>query len=253
MDTISIKYRPVSWLPFNRSITGIFPHEYAELGTHQFLALTNLMSGNTTENEFISKMTGIPAKLIKNVAPFLVYKLMNLLTGFNSEKPHNGFIIKTIKARRTLFYAPNTKLKGMTFGQFIFAESLYETWTKSKTKTDLCRFVASLYLPTQQPFNENNIDKYHSCFLKVKPEICEAVAINWKIVTQWLGDAYPLVFMKGEDNVPGQKATSSGWIKIFDSIVGDNITEANRYAELPVNNVLRYMTAKIKQDMKRKK
>lgn len=253
MNSITIKYRPISWLPFNRSITGVFPNEYAELGKQQFLALIKLMNGFTGENEFVSKITGIPARVIKKVAPFLVYKIMDLLAEFNTTKPHNDFIIKTIKSRGILFYPPPTKLKGMTFGQFIFTESLYETWATSKNQTDLCRFVASLYSPAQKPFHENNIDKYQSYFVKVKPEICEAVAINWKLVTQWLADAYPLVFMKGEDSKPGKKTNSSGWIKIFDSIVGDNITETDRYAALPVNNVLRYMSAKIKQDIKRKK
>lgn len=253
MNTIEIKYRPVSWLPFTRSITGIFPEEYAQLSPIQFLSVIKLTGGVIDEKEFVSAMTGIPLRIVKKMAPFIQYKLVTLFSHFNAAKPHNDFIIKSIAAAGKTFVPPKPKLKEMTFGQFIFAESLYDAWAESKTPEDLCRFVAALYLQSGSQFTEQAIDINHALLAKVKPEIMEAVAVNWKLVTEWLSDAYPLVFAKGADAEKPAKKQGNGWIKIFDSIVGDNITDTDRYAALPVNSVLRYMSAKIKENMKRKK
>jgi hypothetical protein len=253
MNTISIKYRPVSWLPFNRSTTGVFPEEYKQLSAGQFIAVIKLMNGAIAENNFISTMTGIPLRIVKKLAPFMQYNLIGLFTHFNADKPHDDFILKSISASGKTFVSPKERLKEMTFGQFIFVQSLYETWAESKTTGDLCRFIAALYIPSGKPFNEQLIDENQPFFEKVNPEIREAVAVNWKLVSDWLADAYPLVFMKTADVDVPVKKQFNGWLKIFDSIVGDNITETDRYAALPVNNVLRYMSAKIKENLKRKK
>ena len=253
MNTINLKYRPVSWLPFTREITGCFPQEYSNLSAAQFIAVIKLMNGALGENDFISQMTGIPARIVKKLAPFFRFKIMELFSGFNAVKPHNDFIIKSITAAGKTFFPPKAKLKEMTFGQFIFVETLYDAWAENKTPDDMWRFIASLYILSGTVFSEKMIDENYYYFSKTKPEITEAIAVNWKLITDWLADAYPLVFMKGADTETPVKKQSNGWIKIFDSIVGDNITDSDRYAALPVNNVLRYMIAKIKENMKRKK
>ena len=45
---------------------------------------------------------------------------------------------------------------------------------------------------------------------------------------------------------------NSGWIKIFENVVGDDLVNHDRYAILPLHNVLRWMTTKIIENIKRK-
>ena len=102
------------------------------------------------------------------------------------------------------------------------------------------------------------------------PATLEAIAINYGLVREWLSDAYPLIFIKNEeknqnpessikypesspDSYRGQNPAHNSWIKIFESLIGDDIVNHDKYAALPIHNVLRFMSEKIKQNMKRRK
>jgi hypothetical protein len=73
----------------------------------------------------------------------------------------------------------------------------------------------------------------------------------------WLALAYPLIFQEKAENPPsGDKPTDGGrrqspWIKVFDGLVGDDLINRDRYAELPVHTVLRFMTEKSKERMRK--
>ena len=53
-----------------------------------------------------------------------------------------------------------------------------------------------------------------------------------------------------KDEKKKENTKNTGWIKVFDSIVGDDIINSERYATMPVHNVFRYITRKIKEDIK---
>jgi len=148
----------------------------------------------------------------------------------------------------------------MTFAQFIFAESYFVSYQTDKKPLDLYKFVASLYLPQSRVFSEDDISASELYFGKVKQEILQAVVINYVLIKEWLANAYPMVFQKeDEDNGDELKRKSlkkpnnnSGWLKIFESVVGDDLVNHDRYAILPLHNVLRWMSNKIIENIKRK-
>jgi hypothetical protein len=146
----------------------------------------------------------------------------------------------------------------MTFGQFIFVESYFSSYQTDKNPGDLHKFVASLYLPELHGFDENKIPEDALSFSKVKPEILDAIVINYVLVKEWLGLAYPLVFEREDDTETAKPKklnksnNDSGWIKVFESIVGDDIINQDKYALLPVHTVLRWMTNKIKENRKQR-
>lgn len=251
MVAIEITYRPAFW-PWKRTFKKLFPTAYSELSTAQFIAIANMNSGNTGDISFLSIMTGLRKNLIRKLGDFQRYKLFEIFNAFDIDKPHNGFVIQSVKAGKTVLFLPGAKLKGMSFGQFIFAQSLFETWQSSHTSTDLCRFVASICLKKGEIFSENTIGEKEKLLAATNAGTLQAIAFNWQLIGAWLGEAYPIVFSKDE---PGEKVkqVNNGWLKIYDSIVGTDIVNADRYAALPVNNVFRYMTQRIKENMKRKK
>lgn len=252
MISVELQYQPLSLLPWKRTVKGRFPVQYSELNKKQFMAITSMGEGKTDDVTFLSLMTGFSKKLIRKLGRFQQYKLFQIFEGFGIDQPHNAFIIHSIRTGGKTFVSPEPKLKGMSFGQYVFAESLHENWSKSRTKADLCRFVASIYLLKDEAFDENAIENKASLLYKVNETTLDAIATNWRLIGEWLSKAYPLVFVKSE---PGEKVkqVNNAWIKIFDSLVGEDIVNSDRYSKLPVNSVFRFMSERIKQNMKRKK
>jgi hypothetical protein len=73
------------------------------------------------------------------------------------------------------------------------------------------------------------------------------------LILVWLQKCYPLIFqekaetsqdLSSSDKQPKQ----SQWLKIFESLVGDDLINRDRYAELSVHAVLRYLTNKYKEN-----
>lgn len=258
MVSLEIQYRPFWLLWFKRTIRRSFPVQYSELSKKQFIAVNLLATGETGDISFLSAMTGFSRKMVQRLGKFQRYKLFGVFEGFGIEKPYNAFIIKSVKAGGKTFLPPKPKLAGMTFGQYVFAETLHNTWQTSREKTDLARFVACIYLPMGKTFSENMVTENAALFAKTDVKTLNAISTNWKLISKWLSEAYPLLFISDEPgtrsrSVGTEPGTSNTWIKIFDSVVGDDLVNSDRYSALPVNTVFRFLTARIKQNMKRKK
>ena len=149
-------------------------------------------------------------------------------------------------------------LKGVTFGQFIFADSFFRNYSETKNPEEMNRFLATLYLPQGKVFKEKYIEQNSSLMRKADRATRDAIHLNYILIFEWLMDLYPLVFPRdpGVNNPdPGNKIKQRdprAWIKIFESLVGDDIIHQNEYANLPVHHVFRYFTKNIKNTMKRK-
>ena len=145
----------------------------------------------------------------------------------------------------------------MTFGQFVFVDSYFNNFSETGSPEDLNKFLASLYTPYNGKFKQGNIDN-HVRFGKLSNEIKEAVLINYMLVKQWLFVKYPLLFIAAViDEEPSKHKTknnydSMGWVKILENLIGDDIPNHRKYTNLPLHNVLRFLTRKIKESAKHK-
>ena len=268
MKQITIKYQPFRLLKFSRTIKGNFPQKVEELSPGQLIAVAGLVKGTISEISFLAAITGISKRIVKKLDDYQRFNLMELFTIFNTTEPFHDFILKEIKTSSLILHAPRPKLRGFTFGQFIFADTHFGNYMETKKPEELHRFVASLYLPSGKIFDENIIEETYTQIAKINPETLEAITINYTLLREWLAQAYPMIFVKEEpsssSNVPpggtseaeGVKkkpaSSSNGWIKIFESLVGDDIVNHDKYANLPVHNVLRHITKRIKENIKRK-
>lgn len=261
MVQIDLEYQPVSFLKFIRKIKGLFPSAFSELNTKQFIAIARLLNQSVSDTDFLKIMTGIRKFRINKLDDYYRYQLMLLFEPFTVVTPYNVFIIPHIDASNTRFFSPNKKLARMTFAQFIYAESYFVSYQTDKNPTDLHKFVASLYLPIREKFDENLVLQSALTFEKVKPEILQAIVINYVLIKEWLSAVYPMVFQKDEeqdDNEQLEKKSlkkpnnDSGWLKIYENVVGDDLVNHERYSELPLHNVLRWMSKKIIENIKRK-
>lgn len=188
---------------------------------------------------------------------------MELLDFTEKTAPLNSFVIPAITVRGKKYLAPASLLRGMTFGQFIFVDTFFRNYGHSKSEDEMAGMLAALFLPENEPFSEENIPARRALMQHVDAATCEAVRFNYVLVFEWLMKVYPLVFPDIENaDEKAEKAAakekekkqhdSAGWIKIFESIVGDDIVNQEKYAALPLHTVLRYLTRKLKENMKRK-
>ncbi len=252
MNTIKIYYRPFPFIRYQKQLTVKCPDSFSELTPKQLIAIANLLRGLITEPQFLCILTGIPKRVMRLLTPFDKFKLSELTQPFFESTPYHQFILKYIANGYLL--CPKTKLKYVTFSQFIFADSYFSSYTQSNNPDDLYKFIASLYLPKGTAFEEKLIEENFHFAKKTDATTLQAIAINYQLIREWLTLAYPLIFSRQEDK-PSKvdQAGSTNWVKVFDALVGDDIVNHDKYADMPLHNVFRYMTSRIKENIKRKK
>jgi hypothetical protein len=193
---------------------------------------------------------------------YQIFKISELLAFISDRNPHHEFIIRKLSITHCpVLYAPSPKLKGVTFGQFIFADSYFSSFQESDYEDDLNKFIASLYLGKNEKFEERLIQQRFECIGKLNINIRQAIVLNYQLIHEWLALAYPLIFQKQErltdeiyshpelDSGPVRKSQSSSpWIKIFQNFVGDDILHDEQWAGKPVNTIFAYMTRKYKEN-----
>lgn len=261
MKTITVEYYPLGWLPIKRKATGTFPQNWGDVQAQHLVAIACLYKQSISEDKFLSVFSGISAKIIRKLDAFHRYKLTELIEFVSNPRPRHELILKKIEAAGTVFIAPKNKLKGVSFGQFIFTDTYFSIFQQSQKPEDLTRFVASLYWPDGVAFDEELIDGNAAMLIQAKPVELEAVVINWQLIHEWLSISYPLIFQRAQEEEqpekPDEKKENPGadqnrWIKVFNNLVGDEVLSRDKWAETPVNVIFEYMTRKYKEQAKRK-
>jgi hypothetical protein len=207
-------------------------------------------------------MTGLKKHTINKLDAYQQFQLIELFDTFRSNLPYNEFIIPQIHCKGTVLLAPKPKLKGVSFGQFIFLDTYFSNYQESADITDLNKFIAAAYLPMDVKFTEQIIDENHKSIGDSDYLTKEAIVINYHLIRDWLCTVYPLVFhRKSEDQnktadnkekelKPKKQTDQNSWIRVFESLVGDDIINEDNYANLPLHNVLRHLSSQIKKMLK---
>ncbi|MDP3587488.1 MAG: hypothetical protein Q8R58_05495 [Sulfuricurvum sp.] len=273
MIKIKVKYRPVSLIPFIRKIESNVPQNWSDVTQKQLIAIACLYKSAISDIVFLKAMSGLKKRILNRMTDFEHYKLMEIFEFIGDQKPYHEFIIRRLELRwlRSLssskwskpvikLYAAEGKLKGITFGQFIFADTYFANYQQSNDETDLNKFIASLYLGKNEKFEDCLIQERFESIGKLELNIRQAIVLNYQLIHEWLALAYPLIFQKCEemtndDSTDSARPVSDGspWIKVFQNFVGDDIIHDEVWAAKPVNTIFAYMTRKYKENARRKK
>ncbi|NQU84321.1 MAG: hypothetical protein HQ541_01040 [Mariniphaga sp.] len=258
MKTVTIEYPVSKYIKYNRFSKGSHPENWDEVTPTQLITIACLYKNSITLMQFLNKMIQIKIRILKKLDQYQLLKLTELVGFVSDFKPFKHFVINKLDCDEIL-YSPKPKLKGMSFGQFIFADTYFNNYRFDSKQEDLNKFIASLYLPENKAFDEDTIDQRSELIANLDIGTKEAIAINYQLIWEWLCNVYPLIFQKQEqdpDTVikePVKKPkNNTNWIKILDSIVGDNIINMDKYTQLNVHTVLRHMTKLYKDSLKRK-
>jgi hypothetical protein len=208
------------------------------------------------ETEILCGMLGIKKSIAARLDDFQRFCIAMELDFMDNFKPHYAFVIRKLNGLK----APRPRLEGMSFGQFMFVDSYYEVAITSDDSGQLDKFIACLYLPEGKPFNEQLIeDRADYIKLFFKQEEKTAISLNYRLVKEWICERYPLLFRKSSvaelaDVKPvaeHSRSQGSNWVKVYESMVGDDIVNQDKYSALPVHTVFRYLTTKLKENGKR--
>ena len=247
MIDIAIDY---PFLFFKRKATGKAPTSWDELTEQQFIAISRTIHGAEPDFRFLSILTGIGKNLLKKLTPVHLLRLSEQVEFIGKAgNVHSEFIINQIAG----YVCPKPKLNSLTFGQFIFADSHYNDWQSGKRSKALNNLIASLYLLPGEKFDNETIPERAAIISSTDPDIRRAIAFNYGLILKWIAGCYPLLFNSSEEDVVGAndiRPKQSGWLKLFESLVGDDLINRDRYAEIPIHTVFRYLTTKYKENAK---
>jgi len=133
MKQIEVTYRPIPFLRWQRTAKGAHPAAWEEVNARQLLAIGALLKGAVTEINFLHVMTSLKKRTLKKMDEYQRFKLSELLEFTKERNPHNSFIVHRIMAAGLPFTAPQPKLKGMPFGQFVYTDSLFSDYQEDRT------------------------------------------------------------------------------------------------------------------------
>ena len=260
MKDLVVKYKLMGFIPlrFRRGI----PERWDELSPRQLRVIGGIFSKQPMQDaDLVARFFNIPRVIIRRLDPFYVYNILYDVDFLSSYSPWHKFMIASLKG----YSAPKGRLEGMSFGQFVFADTYYINYSRLHDKTLLNKLIATLYAPAGESFDEKLINARAEEMDSLPEAVKQAVLINWTLVKEWLTVSYPLVFIKPgeedkkkpqeEEDQPAKKerkpTPSDDWVKIFDNLVSDDLVNADKYAAMPVHTVFRYITRKIKENAKR--
>lgn len=242
MKTIAIEYQR---LGTKRSVTSSVPTKWDEVTPKQLIVIAKNYLGECSDDLMLSVLTNLNRRIILRLDTYQKFQIAEQINFLTNYKPFSHFIIDKIG----ILQAPKPRLQAMSFGQFMFVDSYYNDWLQSQKDEDLNKFVSALYIPKGKPFRQENLVIYELIAERYPLDVKFAISINYRLVKEFLIHAYPLVFQKAQTT---QKAKeNAGWVKVFESVVGDDIVKQDKYAELSVHVVLRWISKKVKENAKR--
>lgn len=250
MKDLVVEYKWLGLIPFRWKRT--IPEQWDEVTPQQLITLAKLYMEEINDMQTVALFYEIPKILVRWMPEYYIFTLINELDFITDFKPCNRFMIKKLAGLN----APRPRLDGMSFGQFIFADTYFEEYADSVNPESLHKFIASLYTPPKKAFSDKQIpDLAKKVALQDESEI-QAIVINYRLIREWLMEAYPVIFSKGKEKEGTKepvKRNKQGWLDVLDSLVDDDIVNFDKYAQMPLHNVLRYMSKKIKENAKRPK
>jgi len=250
---IKIKYHPfpkLRWLSLSKQVN--VATTWDKCSSKQLIALLYSKSEGATDARFVSMFYGLNYRLVSKLSKFDIYNLVEGATQISSSPFNGNFIIRSVQThgRASILHPPGDRMRGITFGQFIFIDAYFN----NPEPDSRLRFITHLYLPAGEKFNEDRCIERASQ-LDVTDDIIEAIMYNYSLFYEYFARAYPLLFhtSSGTDALQGVsnfKYDPRGWLKIYESIVGTDLINADRYADVPLNTMFRYLSDLRKQQLK---
>lgn len=257
MRNLNIEYK-VGGLKKRKAIQ--IPSNWKELTPDQFIAAAKMYIGGITETDFLKQFFGLSGSLIRRLGYYDKYKILELVEFVRDARvPFSEFFLPTIPGTDLL--APGTRLSGMCFQQFMTVDTFFSKYVATEKEVYLDQMVAALYIRANERYviQDKDTDVVLLDIAGRLPKIQQvdsavkiSIFLNFILVKKWLGSAYVHLFpeMESTDVTSCKSANSVKWLEIFDSFVGDNIPDMDKYQAMPTLDAFRIMNRKIREAKK---
>jgi len=261
MKEIDAKYRVLGIFPC--TIHGQIPESWDDVTPVQLIAISNMISMGQTQLKSLAEITSLPYRIIRKLSDFEIFNILQPLSFISDYRPRNCFILPSFGH----LLAPRHKLENVTWGQFIYIEHYFDNIMAAEkiNDDDLNNFITHLYLPKGEAFNHEDCVQRASSKPLTSASFNKkyAVVLNYRLIREWLATIYKLIFQKKLASRNPQQETSNqkpatrnqkpgSWTSVHDQIVGDDIINREKYADLNVHIVFRFLTKKIKENVRKR-
>lgn len=258
MKELKIEYKVAG---FSKCKLIQIPSGWKELTPIQFIAAAKMYVGGISETDFLKQFFGLSNSLINRLGYYDKYKILELVEFVRDARvPFSDFFLPAIPGTDLL--APGSRLSGVCFQQFMTVDTFFSKYIATEKEEYLDQMVAALYIRRNERYVI--LEKDSDVVLldiaerlpeiqQVEPAIKMAIFLNYILIKKWLGRAYVHLFPEPEEvnTAVGHKSTGTvKWLDIFDSFVGDNIPDMDKYQAMPALDAFRIMNRKIREAKK---
>ncbi len=237
------------------------PSNWKDLTPDQFIVVAKVYINDISETEFLKQFFGLSKRLINRLDYYNKYKILELVEFVRDARvPLSDFLLPVIPG--TDLFAPGPRLSGVCLQQFMTVDTFFSKYVATEEEMYLDHMVAALYLRKNERYVL--LDKDSDMVLldiarnsqeiqRVSPSVKMAVFLNYILIKKWLGSAYRHLFPEPEEVSTSAGSKNVGtvkWLDIFDSFVGENIPDMDKYQSMPVMDAFRIMNRKIKEAKK---
>lgn len=248
MISMALKYSRFPILRLSAKIKLNIPDKWDECRERHLRALLYSSSDGATDVRFISMYTGINERIVRKMNKFFQFQIIDKIEAV-AKSPFTGiFYIKEIDCVKEKLFAPGERMHGVTFGQFIFFDAYYN----DNEEESVNKFITHLYLPKDEKFDEEKC-LARAKKLNIDEATKEAIMFNYGMFYGYFEKAFPLLFAPAEGGKGKGGYDPRGWIKVYESVVGNDIVNSDKYAEMPLTTMFRFLTENIKKAVKGKK
>lgn len=243
MREIQIKYRKG---PCTRIIKLHVPSAYHEMTQQQFVAVAAMGNGLIGEKYFFKRYFGLPESIVVRLDEFQLYQLSEMLNYLKSDKPDGKMLLRDVEGMK----APHDKLAGMSLQQFMTVDTFFSWYNLTKKPNWIDQMACTLFMRkgedffTEYPEPDIAYREKLALFEAWDEELKMATLFQWSLIKMWLSKIYPEMFAPGDGT---QKEEPSRWLDIFDSFVGDEVADMDKYKRMECMDALRIMNRRIKE------
>ena len=111
MQEITLKYRPLAWLPLERTLRGRFPTAWEELSQEQLIALATISEKDPLDR-LVALFSGLPRRVCRRMDNYQLTSVWWLSEWIEKEVSCHCFVIRQVPSGRYLLESPGQDFGG---------------------------------------------------------------------------------------------------------------------------------------------
>ncbi|WP_273210794.1 hypothetical protein [Runella zeae] len=240
---------PKNFLPLIRTI-------YAAAKTAEVKYQIPLLASNINKDDYL-KLNQVQSLQLVAHFDFLL-DFVDLPTKWYIDSIPIRHIIKGKYMPLQVLHGPAERLKNVCFEEFIYAESYFSAYSKSKKESDLNMFCAILFRPktkakkyngdVREPFDRHSVEKRAEVIAKIDNAVKQAIVLNYVGAKSTFPKMYKWLFSSDEDQEKNAAQASFSWLEVAYRMAEHKPSEMQVLKRQDLHEVLSSLNLKVKDN-----